>query len=945
MKALLPISLLLFLAAGVLLPSGIGQEKHGAIAAPFNQIAHSAHQSQHKPYKDGELLVRFKPGKAARAAVLHRAMGARDHRRAGFARVVRLPVGMTVDQALEWYRAQPEVAYAEYNYRVRKADTTPNDTYFDKQWWLRNTGQTLNGVTGTAGADIGAPAAWDLRTGGTIIVALVDTGVDYTHPDLSGNIWSNAAEAGGVDGVDDDGNGYVDDIRGWNFANNNNNPMDDDIDGHGTHVAGIIGAVSNNSLGAAGINWSVKLMPLKFLDANGDGDLADAAEAIRYAADNGAKIINASYSYPQRCGSDTPSITERQAIEHARTKDALVVVAAGNFRCDNDRFPSYPSSHKLDNIISVAASNQRDEFASAFSNYGARSVHLFAPGDNIFSTIRNNLTGMVSNISGYDYIEGTSMAAPMVSGILSLLAAHDNSLGWKAKREILLKSVDKKEALATRSVTGGRAHAFNALSLNLATSTPVQPSHFTASKVSQTQVNLTWQDDSTIEDEWVVERKAGSSGSFIGISRLASDGSMQVAYSDTSVNAAEGTLHSYRVKAANTNGDSDPTAEIAITTPLAAPTSLAASAINENSVRLTWVDHSASETSYRVERALGAGIFSEIANLAANTRQFEDAGLITDREYRYRVRAHNADVGFSGYSNTLTITITSSSTPSSLAPPTNLVADATSQTGVRLSWQDNSSLEASYRIERAVSGGGFSEVANLAANKTQYEDSGLIQNTTYSYRVRAFSTEAGFSSYSNVATVKTLVGASGGTKVGCFVATAAYGSALHPRVNALRQFRDVYLLPNAVGRAFVNAYYRASPPLADFIARHDWLRAGVRTLLWPLAWLAEALIPDAHAGTFFQPPEKSVAEAAQADKIAVELLVERQLLVKVKPAHDADALLRAHGASHIKEISPRLFLVDFADLAARTSAERELNASPQVEYAEANRVVSRPRTR
>jgi subtilisin family serine protease len=839
-KTLSRIPLYFLLAAGLLFSgtTGTGQERPGgAIAGPFKQA------QQYKTYKDGELLVRFKPARASRAAALHRTLGARDVRRAGFARVVRLPAGMSVEQALAWYRAQPDVEYAEYHYRVRKADTTPNDPSLGLQWWLRNAGQMLNGIGGTVGADIGALPAWDLNQGSNaVIVALVDTGVDYNHPDLAANIWSNPLEASGSTGVDDDNNGYVDDARGWNFADNNNNPMDDDIDGHGTHVAGIIGAVANNNQGVAGINWSVKLMPLKFLDANGDGDLADAAEAIRYAADNGARIINASYSYPQRCGSDTASITERQAIEYARDKGALIVAAAGNFSCNNDLYPSYPSSHVLDNVISVAASNQRDEYASGFSNYGASSVHLFAPGDNIYSTIRSDLRGVVSGIDGYDYIDGTSMAAPMVSGILALLAAHDPALEWKALRETVLRSADKKDALKTRSVTGGRANAFNALSLNLAVSTPLQPSHFKASKVSQTQVDLTWLDDSTIEAQWVVERKSGLTGSFVEIARYDSDNTMNVAYSDMSASALEGTLMTYRVKAANVHGDSDPSAEMTITTPLAAPTSLAAKATSETTVRLTWADNSGRETSYRVERALGAGIFTEIISLAANVQQFDDSGLIKDSEYRYRVRAHHEDVGFSAYSN--------------------------------------------------------------------------------------------------IVNVKTSTGDSG-TKVGCFIATAAYGSALHPRVNALRQFRDAYLLPNVVGRAFVHAYYRASPPLADFIARHDWLRAGVRTLLWPLTWLAEALIPDAQAGAFFRPSD---ATKADADKLAIELRVERQLLVKVKPAVDADTLLRAQGALSIKEISPRLFLADFADVADRTRAESALNNSPQVEYAEANRVVSRPPT-
>jgi hypothetical protein len=183
---------------------------------------------------------------------------------------------------------------------------------------------------------------------------------------------------------------------------------------------------------------------------------------------------------------------------------------------------------------------------------------------------------------------------------------------------------------------------------------------------------------------------------------------------------------------------------------------------------------------------------------------------------------------------------------------------------------------------------------------------------------------------------------------GCFIATAAYGSALHPKVNALRQFRDGYLMTNALGRAFVSAYYRASPPLANFIARHDWLRAGVRTLLWPLVWLAEAIVPEAEAGSFFRPAEKSVVADAQVDKAAVELLAERQLLVKFKPTVDEAAVRAAlveQGGSRIEPVSGQLYLAEFANPARREQARIALSASALVEYAEANRVVSRPRVR
>src|SRR4030042_329371 len=327
-------------------------------------------------YVPGEVLVKFKKGMAAsKIHVLHNAIGATKIKEIGYIGVqhIKLPHSVSVEEAVKYYRANPDVEYAEPNYIVKRA-AIPNDPGFINQWGLHNTGQT----GGTINADIDAPEAWDITEGsGNIIVAIVDSGVAYDHPDLNGNIWINNDEVAG-NGIDDDGNGYVDYIYGWDFVDKDGYPVD--YNSHGTHVAGIIASKGNNGLGITGIMWSAKIMPIRFLGVSGAGDVAKAAEAIIYAADNGARIINASW------GGYDYSTPLYNAIDYARTKNVIFVAAAGNEINNNDINPFYPASFNLPNIISVAASDNNDRLAY-FSNYGASSVHLAAPGVDIYSSV------------------------------------------------------------------------------------------------------------------------------------------------------------------------------------------------------------------------------------------------------------------------------------------------------------------------------------------------------------------------------------------------------------------------------------------------------------------------------------------------------------------------------------------------------------------------------
>jgi subtilisin family serine protease len=349
-----------------------------AIASP--PAASEADPPQQDPqapaYVPGELLVKFRPEVRNQAAAVYEQWFGISTRRTfainGYQQV-KLPPGVDIEEALELYLEDPDVEHAEPNYLVY-ANSTPNDPHFDQLWGMHNTGQNVNGTVGTADADIDAPEAWNVTTGSSdVVVAVIDSGVDINHPDLAANIWTNAAELNGNPGEDDDGNGKIDDVHGWDFYVNNNDPRD--ANGHGTHVAGTIAAVGNNAKGVTGVSWSAKIMPIRFLDAWGIGDTADAIAAIQYANEMGADIINNSW------GGGAYSQPLKDAID---ASDALFVCAAGNTGSNTDITPHYPSSYNSANIIAVAASDQNDNLAS-FSNYGAVSVDVAAPGVNIYS--------------------------------------------------------------------------------------------------------------------------------------------------------------------------------------------------------------------------------------------------------------------------------------------------------------------------------------------------------------------------------------------------------------------------------------------------------------------------------------------------------------------------------------------------------------------------------
>ena len=416
----------------------------------------------------GEVLVRFRHSvRRAERDGLTRAIGARALHRFAFIDVDHLQVSGPVDSALARLRADPRVLYAEPNFEVH-AFRTPDDPRFGEQYGLQNLGQT----GGTPGADISAPHAWDVFTGdSTLKIGMIDSGIDYTHPDLAANVWTNPGEIPG-NGIDDDGNGYVDDVHGYDFASNDGDPMDDN--GHGTHTAGIVAAVGNNGQGVCGVAWRAQLVAIKFLNASGSGTIANAIAAVEYATAVGCRLTSNSW------GGGGASQALLDAINAAGEAGELFVAAAGNAHQNLDIAPIYPAAYASPYIVSVAASDDQDNLAG-FSNYGPNTVDLAAPGVSILSTLPDNR---------YATLSGTSMACPMVAGAAALALGQSPQLDPLRVKALLLVGADHPSSLSGR-IRGGRLNAFNAV----ATPDSVPPgpiADLTPGEVGSNSLELNW---------------------------------------------------------------------------------------------------------------------------------------------------------------------------------------------------------------------------------------------------------------------------------------------------------------------------------------------------------------------------------------------------------------------------------------------------------------------
>jgi subtilisin family serine protease len=397
-----------------------------------------------------ELIVRFQDGllpNAVKAILASRGIAVKKHRRAGQYHVLSLPADLPVLEAADWLQSQGTVDFAEPNYLLQTQET-PDDTEFAEQWALAN---------------IDAEPGWDIETGRPeVVIAVIDTGVDYTHSDIEGNIWHNPGEIPG-NGVDDDENGFVDDDIGWDFVEGTADCADDedcdlsdrdpmDGQGHGTHVAGIAGAVTNNAAGIAGVAWHCRIMAVragyKELDGTGTLEVDDAAEAMRYAVDNGAQVLNLSWG---DSGDYTPV---REAVQYASASGVILCAAAGNDGEDN---PFYPAAYSDPAVLAVGSTNSYNHKADT-SNYGTW-VDISAPGVGILSTCVGNV---------YCTKSGTSMAAPHVTGLTALLFSRFP--GWSSPviKDIIVESVQVVPGLYGLNATSGIVNLFHALEVDAA---------------------------------------------------------------------------------------------------------------------------------------------------------------------------------------------------------------------------------------------------------------------------------------------------------------------------------------------------------------------------------------------------------------------------------------------------------------------------------------------
>ncbi len=847
------------------------------LTAPVNAVDfRSAHTAA---YKQGELIVRFKDDtkgakslQAAKASSLHSFKQIK-------ARHIRLPEGTTVDQALEQLRADPNVLYAEPNYRVRKA-LEPNDPRY----------QSSNSATAYQWnlPIISSPTAWDTYTGpaaDSLIVAVLDTGIAYSHPDLIANLWINPGEICG-NSIDDDANGIVDDCNGANFGGfSPGNPWDDDTaDSHGTHLAGIIGAVGNNSIGVAGINWRVRLMAVKFLHGpEGTGDLSDALRGVEYALAKGAKIINMSFEV------DYDSRSLRDAVAAADNAGALVVSAAGNTFQDLDTNRVYPASIRTANNITVAASTRTDSLAS-YSGYGRHTVDLAAPGG--LST--GSTTAILSTVwlnngaTLYRTTAGTSMAAPHVAGAAALIwNAYPTLTAYQIKARIL-SGVDQLSAFSSATITGGRLNLAKALAaLNTAAIFNVAPLAVSSGgSITITGVNF---------------------GNTQGSVTLGNTALTVTTWSDISITATvpagttSGTLY------VNNSGVGFPISIVPV--PGVSLTSSATSGIAPFNVTFNaTLTIPPGSTITKYEWDLGDGVYKTIAGATTDyTYTFTTSGSFTVRfkitdNYGQTAEASKivvvsagppavslsaspSNAGVAPYTVTLTGTI------SNIAPivkyewdlgtgtyqsgSSAVITHTFTQSGifpVRLRITDSNGNTAESTITIAVVAPNSPPVVTINVTPTAPTTNALVSfystvapsspivkyewdfgdgtppssgtattshtyTTTGTYTVMLTVTDSTAQKGTGTVTVTVAPpsgGGGGGGGGGCFIATAAWGSYLHPKVALLRAFRDQQLLTNGPGRLFVKAYYRVSPPVADYIARHESLRTVTRWALTPL---------------------------------------------------------------------------------------------------------------
>ncbi len=611
---------------------------------------------------------------------------------------------LSVKQAIQKLRSNPNVEYAEPNY-IYRINFTPDDPLFNQLWGLNNTGQS----GGTVDADIDAPEAWDIQKGSEgIIVGVIDTGVDYSHEDLSANMFVNPFET--PDGVDNDLNGYVDDIYGINCISGSGNPMDDN--GHGTHVSGTIGAAGNNGKGVVGVSHNVKIMALKFLDASGSGTTSDAIECMQYLIDMKQRGINIRVSNNSWGGGGYSQFLH-DTISALRDNDILFIAAAGNSSSDNDSKPFYPASYNLDNIISVAATDNNDNLAS-FSNYGASSVHVAAPGVNILSTLPGG---------GYAPKIGDRFFDNMESG----------SSNWSAQPSWSIT--------AEQNYTSGGRYSWS-------DSPYSNYSNYTNSSLTSNPLNIS----GITEDLWLgfwIRGRLETHYDFLYI-EMSGDGISWKTVGTITGNISIWTLKTYPIP------EDLRTQEFRFRFRLYSDYSIVYDGVYIDNVGIginigsnNYGRYSGTSMATPHVTGLASLIVSEFQDYnhlnikntilsSVDPKPSLSGKVLTGG----RINAYNA------------LTLTSPPPVTIPAAPTNLTARAISNSRIDIMWKDNSNNENGFKIERRTSTGSYIEIATVGPNVTAFSDTGLARKTTYYYRVRAYN-DAGYSSYSNEASART----------------------------------------------------------------------------------------------------------------------------------------------------------------------------------------------